>query len=281
MSALRIILISLGALLLLVATMIVLGKVLAQSKARSMAASLLAAEKKATGTIVTEADLAPLPEPVQRWMRWAKVVGRERVRTVRLRQVGELRQAIDKPWMPLEAEQYYTVDPPAFIWYANVRLGFIPFMQGRDSYIDGHGNMLIKIGGWFVVADGHGPKLDQGTLLRYLSEIIWFPSAALASYITWSPVDSNSARATMSYGGVTASALFIFDAEGKPVDLRAERYYAEGSIEQWSTPSTAYGEFQGVRMPTKGEAIWKLKSGDLSYIRLEITEVELNVDETY
>jgi hypothetical protein len=29
-------------------------------------------------------------------------------------------------------------------------------------------------------------------------------------------------------------------------------------------------------IPTKGEAIWKLNSGDFSYIRAEITDIEYN-----
>jgi hypothetical protein len=57
----------------------------------------------------------------------------------------------------------------------------------------------------------------------------------------------------MSYAGVTSSATFVFDAEGKPVDMIAERQdLARGRLETWSTPTHAYDEFQGVRIPSAG-----------------------------
>ena len=38
--------------------------------------------------IITEADLAPLPEPVQRYLRYAQVLGKPRVKCVKVRQTG-------------------------------------------------------------------------------------------------------------------------------------------------------------------------------------------------
>ena len=37
--------------------------------------SLLAASAARDPAVISEADLAGLPEPVQRWLRWAQVVG--------------------------------------------------------------------------------------------------------------------------------------------------------------------------------------------------------------
>ena len=66
-------------------------------------------------------------------------------------------------------------------------------IAGRDRYADGHGHMLIKLASLLTVADGAGPEIDQGTLLRYLGEIVWFPSAALRDYISWEAIDERSA----------------------------------------------------------------------------------------
>ena len=57
-----------------------------------------------------------------------------------------------------------------------------------------------------IRADATGPKVDQGALLRYLNETMWFPAAALSPYITWQDKNANSATATMSYESVTAAA---------------------------------------------------------------------------
>ena len=46
---------------------------------------------------------------------------------------------------------------------------------GRDKYVNGRGEMLIKILGLLPVVDARGPEMDQGTMLRYLAEMTWFP----------------------------------------------------------------------------------------------------------
>ena len=134
-----------------------------------------------------------------------------------------------------------------------------------------------------TVANGRGAGIDQGTLLRYLNEIMWFPSAALSDYLRWEPLDARSARATMSYGSVTASAIFVFDESGAQTNMIAEGRYrdASGTYDRWETPVSGYGEFNGVRIPNKGEAVWKLSTGDLSYGKLELTDVEYNKPSPY
>jgi len=34
-----------------------------------------------------------------------------------------------------------------------------------------------------------------------------------------------------------------------------------------------YGEFEGLRPPVKGPAVWKLESGDFEYIDIEVTDL--------
>jgi len=48
--------------------------------------------------------------------------------------------------------------------------------------------------------------------------------------------------------------------------------------ETWSTPVTGYGEFEGLRLPTRGKATWKLPGGDLEYIEVTITDLHYDTD---
>ena len=226
--------------------------------------------------------LTALPEPVRRWLRWAQVIGKEYPATVRLKQEGRFRQAEGGNWMPFTAEEYFTTEPPAFVW--KTRMQMFPFVSiiGRDRYLDGRGSIDMRLLGLVPVANASGSAMDQGALLRYLNETMWFPAAALSPYITWQAIDDSSAMATMSYAGVTASATFIFDAQGRPGDMIAERQdLAHGRLETWSTPMRAYDEFQGVRIPSEGVGVWKYESGDFPYIELRITEIEYNEPSAY
>ena len=135
---------------------------------------------------------------------------------------------------------------------------------------------MIKLLSLIPVVDAVGPKIDQGTMLRFLGELIWFPSAALSPYLTWKALDANRARATMTYQGRTVSGVFEFNAEGDFVSFRCDRYYGgeeSSKLEKWYIPATAWGAPGGVRIPTTGDVIWELEAGDFKYYRWEIAKV--------
>jgi len=233
-------------------------------------------QKTMNDGIVTEDKIAALPPIVQTWLRRSGVVGKPAASTVRLRQSGEMRTTPDGKWMPVGAEQYFTVNPPGFIWLADVKMMPGVHLAGRDKYLDGKGHMLIKALSLVPVADATGPETDQGTLLRFLSEIVWFPSAALESYITWENVGETTARATMTYGGVTASGIFQYTPEGDMLTFEADRYYdrkGTSTLERWHIGAKGWKEFGGVRVPAVCEVTWKLEEGDFMWFKMAITDI--------
>jgi hypothetical protein len=241
--------------------------------------TLLARSEPAGSAVVERSELQGLPAPVQRWLERSGVVGRERARTVRLQQTGELRTSPDGAWMPARAEQFFSVEPPAFVWKVDATMmGFLP-VAGRDRYGEGRGHMLIKAASLVSVVDASDEKIDQGALLRYLAEIIWFPSAALSPRITWEAVDASSAKATLRDGWLVVSALFRFDEQGRVVGIRGERYLGGGAdahLTPWFGTLSEWGAFQGVEVPVRGEVGWALPDGDFTYYRWQVTGVELN-----
>ena len=242
--------------------------------------SLVASSATPPGGLITEDMLRSLPEPVRRYLTYSGVVGRRPVGTVRLAQTGRMQPNPGQPWFPLSAEEHYSVRPPGFVWDATLRIGPFPLVRARDMYREGAGNMLIKALGLFPIADVVGPEMDQGSMMRYLSEMIWFPTAFLGDNVSFEPVDDRSARVTLTDGGRTASATMVFDDSGKLVDFVAERYRTVDGrfvLDRWSTPVDEYGEFAGLRLPVRGRAVWKLADGDVEYIDVTVTELQYDV----
>ncbi|MGI6712785.1 MAG: DUF6544 family protein [Bacillota bacterium] len=228
---------------------------------------------------ISKADLEGLPLCVQKWLENSQVIGKERISTVRLKQKGIMRLKEGQSWMPIEAEQYFSVDEPGFIWKAKVKMAPFLYFAGRDKYYEGRGNMQIKLLSLINIVNATGKEIDQGTILRYLGEMAWFPTAALANYIKWEEIDANSARATINYGGIKASAVFNFNDKGEIINLVAKRYMEyDGKyvMETWSPTMKGYKEFNGIRIPNKIDVIWKLKTGDFNWFQCEITGIEYN-----
>ena len=266
-------------IIIIIVSIVTIGNIVFNRQVNADVAEMFANRTKIPPQIVTEKDLRGLPEPVQRWLLYSRVTGEEKITTVRLKQDGFFRLKKDSKWLPFKAEEYFTVDPPAFIWYTTMNVAPFFFIKGRDRYFDGNGNILIKLWSLITVAKASGDEINQGTLVRFLNEMMWFPSAALSDYITWVPIDSTSAEAKMSYMGNTASAIFHFNKQGAITNITASRYMKRDgnfTLEKWSTPISEYGEFNGIRIPIKGEGEWNLESGDFSYIKVNVKDVEYN-----
>ena len=101
------------------------------------------------------------------------------------------------------------------------------------------------------------------------------PAAFLAGNVSFEAVDDSSARVTLTDHGRTATGTLFFDEEGRVTGFVAKRYRTPGasSPDTWSTPVTGYGEFEGLRLPSRGKAIYKLPGGDLEYINVTVTEL--------
>jgi hypothetical protein len=229
--------------------------------------------------VVTKEMLERLPHPVQSWLEHSGLIGKERIQTVRLKQKGMMRSKPEDSWMSADAKQYFTVDRPAFVWEARIQPMPLVHIAARDRFDDGKGNMLIKALSLVTIADAKGAEIDQGTMVRYLAETVWFPSAALSDYFKWEAIDSTSARAIMSCGGLTVSGVFRFNAAGDVTNFEAQRYGEfDGKylLETWSIAMSGHKSFNGIRIPAQSEVTWKLKNGDFTWLKLEITELEFN-----
>lgn len=229
--------------------------------------------------VLTQSMLAPLPPVVQKWLEHTGTVGKPLIHTAHIRQKGEMLTKPGGNRVPFEAEQWNTVLRPGFIWRTTMQAAPGIAIVGRDKYVDGRGIMLIKLLALFPIANARGPETDQGSMLRNLGEICWMPSAALNESIRWEQLDTFSAKATMTNGGITASGIFRFDAAGDMTSFEARRYYdrKEGAtLEDWLVVNTDYGVLAGIRMPVKSEVTWKLAGGDFTWLKLEIVGVAYN-----
>jgi hypothetical protein len=260
--------------LLVLATMVAIGAaVVFQRRMTGEIDALLADAHAPRSEQVEERDIARLPAPVQRWLRYSRVIGTISPATARLRQEGEFN--LGRGWMPFSAEQYFTINPPGFVWKASFRMAPMMSVVGRDQYRAGVASIDMRILSLVPVAKKSGGGLNQGDLLRFLGEMQWFPAAALSPFVSWDALDDRSARATMADAGISASMTFRFGADGRLLEESAIRYNdARERNETWVNRNDSDREFGGIRVPAVGEARWEYDTGPFPYIRWTITDLE-------
>jgi type IV secretory pathway TrbD component len=239
--------------------------------------------KSVSEKIITKETISDLPLIIQKWLMNNGTVGKNPISNVHLTQNLQLKLSPDqKSWSKGKAEQYFTINPPAFSWNINTNMKSILSIVGRDKFENGNGEMIIKLLTLIPVANTKNSyKIDEATLQRYLAEIVWFPSASLSPHIKWESLDNLSAKATMTYNGVKGSGKFYFDEKGNFKKFVAMRFQNADAIEpsEWTIKATQTDERNGINIPIECEASWQLNNGQWTWLKVIITNIKYNVKE--
>ncbi|WP_339902858.1 DUF6544 family protein [uncultured Cyclobacterium sp.] len=233
--------------------------------------------------LLSEEMLEGLPLIVQKWLHNTGSIGKPMVYCVYLEQDLQMRlKPEQEKWTNAQANQYFSIDPPAFNWYVDLQMNPLLPVVGRDKFEKGEGEMTIKLWSLFsIVNTKKEDKINQASLQRYLAEMVWFPSFAVSPYLKWEAIDNSSAKATMEYKGTIGSGIFHFDERGDFKKFVAMRYKdSKDSIPtEWTVSAIKTEERNGIRIPVSSKAEWKLAHGNWTWLKLEITDIKYNVSE--
>jgi hypothetical protein len=266
------------------------------SPSRSMRAKLIAEVAEArlpngpgSRERVSDNEIAVLPEPARRFMRFMGVPGHPRIWSFRARWTGAFRRTPSEAWMPCEAWQYNTRLEVARVFHMRLRLhGVLPILV-RDTYIRGGGRMRGRLFDAVSVVDQADDKIATGELVTYLNDAILFaPSMLLGAETTWTDVDDRSFDVALTDRGRTVKGRVFVDERGAVTDFSTTDRYGvdparpgEMVRTRWSTPIRAWSTAAGRPLITHGEAVWHFQSGDFPYASFDFAgsggELEIDV----
>ena len=231
-----------------------------------------------------ERDLAPLPGPVQRYLRGVGAFGQPRVRNVRLTWTGRIRSGPESPWMPFRIEQVNTFDEPARFFFMEARMKGLP-VDVLHVFDDSGATMRVRVLSAVPMVDARGPELTRAETVTFFNDLCFFaPGALISPAIAWEPVDERTVRAAFTLRGQTIRAELRFNERGELVDFSSEDRLAASADGKnftrmrWTTPVGDYAQLGPVRVGTRGEAWWHPASGAYSYGEFRLTSLAYNVD---
>jgi hypothetical protein len=183
----------------------------------------------------------------------------------------------DEPWRACEVWQYDSRVVVARIFYMSLRIGPVPLID-RDTYMQGHGHLLVRLADRVSVVDASGPEVDTGEQSTYLNDLVLIaPSMLLAPDVTWKAVDDSSFDLTLTDHGRTVTARVFVDERGAPLSFETtDRYYEDPNDHRkwlrarWSTPMEGFQTVQGRQLPTRGQARWHLTDDAFTYANFEV-----------
>ncbi len=217
-----------------------------------------------------------LPEPVQRYFRYALVDGQAYINYLRLTHSGTFKTARDRKWMKIQGEQYFRANPPGFLW-----IGKTSTFKAEDSYLEGKGNLSVHLFGLLRIVKEEGNEVNQAELLRWLGESVWMPTNFLPDENrSWTAIDDNTARLTFTYQGTSVYYKVTFDKDGPIISLETERYMGDNLL-PWRGEVGNYCCQNGMMVPSDIEASWILEDGPYTYARFQVKEFEYGKAEKY
>ena len=233
--------------------------------------------------LVTEADLDPLPIPVQRYLRRADVVGRPRVTDLRATWTGRIRSGPDGAWMAFTADQLNILDTPRRFFWMDARMKGLPV--DVLHVIDETGaSMRVRLLSVRTLVDAAGAELTRAETVTFFNDLCLYAPGALAfTDVVWQPIDAHRVTAHFTTGGNTITADLRFDDDGDLIDFASDDRAAsspDGRIftpQRWTTPVCDYAAVGPARVPTKAETRWHPDSGAWTYGEFALTSLAYNM----
>lgn len=226
----------------------------------------------------TSSMAAPLPQPVQRYLHFALKEGQPNIRYARLKQRARFRHGENRPWFDVRATEYISGMEPAFVWDAILQHNAFWWRTAKLSFQSGTGSGHIKLFGAITLQELGGPETDVSMLFRFLSELVWLPTALLPTKtLRWEAIDDTTARGIITDGTTTVQADFYIDDIGRIDSIVTNSKYRDfkSGFEQhkFTLKCRRYTECEGVMIPMEVDFIWNMPSGDYTYGQFMLDDV--------
>lgn len=225
---------------------------------RAEMARLLARREAGEPARFSHDMLEGLPEPAQRYFRFAIAEGTPLQTVVELKMAGQfsLGSKAEPNYMPMKARQVLSA-PYGFVWQMWAGKGAM-----RVSGSDSHSWSRFWINGVIPVARLGGTEdLARAAFGRCAAEaVFWSPASVLPGPdVRWEDVNETTARMVMKHGNLEQAVDLMVDGDGAPVEVRFERWSDANpqkiyQLQTFGGYLSACKTFDGFTVPTHVEA---------------------------
>jgi hypothetical protein len=250
-----------------------------------LAAEAVADAGPQPGALVSERDLAGLPEPLAAYVRRSGALGKPRVTSFSADFHGRIRSGPDEAWMSFTGKQLNTFGPrPRRVFLMDATRSGLP-VTVLHSFKDTTATMRAKVLSLVPVVNASGAEMNRGETVTVFNDLVVLaPAAIVGAPVRWTAVDAQHVRGVFTDGDQSVSAELTFDAEHDLVNFTSDdrsRASADGkSFDplRWSTPLSGHRDVNGRRVMATGEGRWQAPEpeGLFTYIEFHIDAIAYN-----
>jgi len=216
--------------------------------------------------VVTQEELQHLPLVVQKYLNYVGVIGKPKIRNIRLTMKGEMRSK-EQSWFNFTSEQFNFFDVPSRFFFMKAKVKGLP-TAGYHSFKNGKASMIIKLLSLFPASNVQGEEMDISETVTYFNDLCLFaPGRLIDENIEWEELDDTSVKAIFTNNDIRISAILEFNNKGQLINFFSEDRYEVNDMKKYrfSTPISNYKNFNGYNLCSYGEAIWHYPEGKFVY----------------
>ena len=228
--------------------------------------------------LLTEKDIEHLPLPVQKYLRYAGVINKEKVYNVKIVFDVEMREK-EKDWFKATSVQYNFFDEPTRLFYMKAKM-FGMTIPGYHRYIDSKATMDIRLLGLIPIVKQSGDIMNKTETVTLFNDMcLMVPATLIDKRIQWQPIDSLTTKAVFTSRGISVSAILYFNELGQLINFTSDDRTAISDMKQYrfSTPVAAYKNINGINVMSGGEAIWHYPDGEFVYGKFNLKNIKYNL----
>ncbi len=237
--------------------------------------------------VFAETDFSHLPAVIQKYIASCGYIGKPKMSYLKMEYHDvDFSQGRSGPTLKIDYTQYNFVSEPCRMALIDSSMFGTPF-EGYDYYQYGIGGMKGVVAKAITLFDQTGAEMDKACLATFLAESLFAPTILLQDYITFEEISDFVVRATISYKGQTASGVFTFNEQYEMISFTTkDRGVAntDGTMEYvpWSALCSDYVVAEnGIKYPTKFQAVWNYPDEDFVYFDGSISEIAYNTERDY
>lgn len=239
-----------------------------------------------TPSLLAEADLAALPEPLAAYIRSSGAVGKPRVTSFFATFHGRIRSGPTQAWMPFTGQQVNTYGPrPQRVFLMDATRSGLP-VTVLHEFAHTTATMRAKVLSAVTVVNAAGAEMNRGETVTVFNDLVVLaPGAIVDAPVQWTPVDARHVHGVFADGPQVVSAVLTFNARHDLVNfvsddrLRASSDGKSFAAQRWSTPLAEHRDTNGRRVLAVGDGRWDAPppEGPFTYMEFRLDDIAYNV----
>lgn len=229
--------------------------------------------------IIEDADILHLPIPVQTYLKYVGVINRPEVLSYKVNFHGNMGDK-DQPSFDFTSEQYNFIENMERHFFMKAIFKGLP-TYGYHNFSNGKASMDIRVLGCLPVVHLQSEELKRAETVTIFNDMcLLAPATLIDKHIVWENLDAQSCKAYFTHDDVTITATLHFNEAGQLINFVSDDRYNVSAKQfmRFSTPVSAYKNFNGYHLMSIGEARWHYQEGPFTYGKFFLDSVHFNPD---